>query len=222
MQAVKKIPIDSFFIEGELYIPPEPKGIILFVHGSGSSRFSPRNAFVAKVLQEGAFATFLVDLLTKEEDQTYETRFNIDLLSKRVEKIIDWLKKEKETKDLSLGLFGASTGAAAALCASATRTEVDAIVSRGGRPDLAKQVFSKVKAPTLFIIGERDLQVISLNQLVYEKLNCEKKMEIVPNATHLFEEPGCLEIVSNLAKNWFLLHLKTKNTSFVHEKKTRQ
>lgn len=213
MQTVKKVPIDSFCIEGELFIPLEPKGVVLFVHGSGSSRFSPRNAFVAKVLQEGSFATFLVDLLTKEEDQTYATRFNIDLLTKRVEKIIDWLKKEKETKDLPLGLFGASTGAAAALCAAATRTEVEAIVSRGGRPDLAKDVLVKVQAPTLFIIGENDPQVISLNQMAYQKLSCAKKIEIVPHATHLFEEPGCLEMVSNLARNWFFLHLKNERMS---------
>lgn len=206
--SVKKVPVESFFLEGLLSIPQKAQGIILFVHGSGSSRFSPRNNFVAQGLNKAGFATFLVDLLSKEEDQNYETRFDIDLLTRRVEKVIDWLKQAKEVKALGLGLFGASTGAAAALRASVTREkEVLSIVSRGGRPDLAKDSLPSVKAATLFIVGGEDGGVIRLNQDAYRALHCIKKLEIIPHATHLFEEPGCLEQVTELAKQWFFFHL---------------
>ena len=199
----------SFFLEGLLSIPLKAKGIILFVHGSGSSRFSPRNNFVAEILNKAHLATFLVDLLSKEEDLNYETRFDIDLLTKRVEKMIDWIKQQEGIKDLPLGLFGASTGAAAALKAAVTKEkEVLAIVSRGGRPDLAKDSLFLVKAPTLLIVGEEDGEVIKLNEQAYRALPEVKKIEIVPHATHLFEEPGCLEKVANLAELWFCSHLR--------------
>lgn len=208
MQVVKKIPIGSFVLEGLLSIPEDPKGIILFVHGSGSSRFSPRNNFVAEVLNKASFATFLVDLLSEKEDLNYETRFDIDLLTKRVEKMISWIKEDKEIKDLPLGLFGASTGAAAALRAAVSKEkDVLAIVSRGGRPDLAQNFLPNVKAPTLLIVGGEDLEVLKLNELAYQALRGKKKLEIVPYATHLFEEPGCLTLVADLAKSWFLSYI---------------
>ncbi|MES2200359.1 MAG: alpha/beta hydrolase, partial [Chlamydiota bacterium] len=206
--SVRRIPIGSFFLEGILSIPLEAQGIILFVHGSGSSRLSPRNNFVARVLNEAHFATFLVDLLSKEEDLNYETRFDIDLLTKRVEKMIDWIKQEEGIKELPLGLFGASTGAAAAIQSVITKEkEVLAIVSRGGRPDLAKESLPLVKVPTLLIVGGEDGEVIKLNEYAYLALQGVKKLEIIPHATHLFEEPGCLEQVAELAKNWFFSHL---------------
>lgn len=195
-------------LEGLLNIPKEAKGIILFAHGSGSGRFSPRNNFVAKVLQQGNLGTLLIDLLTKQEDEIYENRFNISLLAERLIAIVHWLKKQPETKNQSIGLFGASTGAAAALEVAASMGDgIKAIVSRGGRPDLAKKVLKKVVSPTLFIVGGNDFGVIELNQEAFDLLKCMKKFEIVPRATHLFEEPGTLEEVSRLAKNWFETHL---------------
>lgn len=195
-------------LEGMLKIPPLAKGIVLFAHGSGSSRFSPRNNFVADVLNEAGLATLLIDLLTKQEDENYQTRFDINLLTQRLGLVVQWLKKQPETKHLSIGLFGSSTGAAAALqVASAMDKEIKAVVSRGGRPDLAMAILDNVTAPTLFIVGGNDFGVIELNQEAYERLACLKKFEIIPNATHLFEEPGCLEEVASLAKKWFNKHL---------------
>jgi putative phosphoribosyl transferase len=204
-------------LEGNLIIPKSSRGIVLFAHGSGSGRHSPRNKYVAKVLQDAGIATLLIDLLTEEEEeidlQTRHLRFDIDLLAQRLIEATDWLKQEQniQTKDLSVGFFGASTGAAAALVAAAQRQKiVKAIVSRGGRPDLAgSENLSRVQAPTLLIIGGNDEPVIEMNKDAFKQLtNLEdnekkKKIVIVPGATHLFEEPGKLEEVADLAKDWF-------------------
>ncbi|PIS00698.1 MAG: hypothetical protein COT84_06240 [Chlamydiae bacterium CG10_big_fil_rev_8_21_14_0_10_35_9] len=209
MQSEVQIPIDSFSLEGLLTIPEKSTSLVLFVHGSGSSRFSPRNNFVANVLNEGNIATLLIDLLSEKEDAVYETRFNIDLLTERVIAIIKWLKQHKDTSTMSLGLFGSSTGAAAALMAAARQPEdIQAVVSRGGRPDLAKTSLKEVNAPTLLIVGEKDFEVIKLNQSAFAMLSAKKELEIVPEATHLFEEPGSLEKVAKLAQNWFATYLK--------------
>lgn len=199
-------------LEGELWIPSDAKGIVLFAHGSGSSRFSPRNQFVAKSLNELQLGTLLIDLLTKEEEAedevTREWRFNIGLLAERLTHVIDWLKSEPGTKMLPIGLFGSSTGAAAALIAAAHRKEsVSAVVSRGGRPDLAGAELINVRAPTLLIVGGNDHIVVGLNESAAEKLLCQKVIEIVPRATHLFEEKGALEMVASLAGKWFQKHL---------------
>jgi dienelactone hydrolase len=204
-------------LEGNLVIPKSSRGIVLFAHGSGSGRHSPRNKYVAEVLQGAGIATLLIDLLTEEEEeidlQTRHLRFDIDLLAQRLIEATDWLKQEQniQTKDLSVGFFGASTGAAAALVAAAQRQKiVKAIVSRGGRPDLAgSENLSRVQAPTLLIIGGNDEPVIEMNKDAFKQLtNLEdnekkKKIVIVPGATHLFEEPGKLEEVADLAKDWF-------------------
>ncbi len=206
-----EVQFKTFSLQGNLNIPLEAKGIVLFVHGSGSSRKSPRNIFVASELQKASLGTLLIDLLTLEEEQsdayTGHLRFNIEFLSKRLEGITEWILHHPSTKKLNLGYFGASTGAAAALMASTKCPQVKAIVSRGGRPDLAKGYLSSVKAPTLLIVGERDEEVITLNQQAYALLKCEKKLMIVPKATHLFEEKGTLEEVALLAKDWFNQHL---------------
>jgi pimeloyl-ACP methyl ester carboxylesterase len=183
---------------------------VLFAHGSGSSRHSPRNRFVAESLREGRLATLLFDLLTADEEvvdlQKTHLRFDIALLAERLVHAIDWVSRREP--DLPIGLFGASTGAGAALLAAAQRPErVAAVVSRGGRPDLAGTALQQVQSPTLLIVGERDKQVIELNRLALEQLQGEKKMEIVPQATHLFEEPGALEEVARLAREWFAAHL---------------
>lgn len=195
-------------LEGMLKIPDASTGLVLFAHGSGSSRFSPRNNFVADILNEAGAATLLIDLLSKQEDQIYQTRFDIDLLTTRLEAVVQWLEQQQGTAHLPIGLFGASTGAAAALeVAAHLGTTIKAVVSRGGRPDLALSVLDKVTAPTLLIVGGNDFGVIELNQKAYERLGCIRKLEIVPNATHLFEEPGCLEEVAQLAKEWFTRYL---------------
>lgn len=204
MQELIKIKADENELEGMLDIPDKPKGIVLFAHGSGSGRFSPRNNFVAQVLHQGNHATLLIDLLTSQEDKIYENRFNIPLLTKRLILAIHWLKKNPSSKSLPLGIFGASTGAAAALeAAAALGDEIKAVVSRGGRPDLAANVLDKVTSPSLFIVGGDDFGVIELNQGAFTLLNCTKKFEIIPGATHLFEEPGALEQVASLANKWF-------------------
>lgn len=194
-------------LEGMLKIPQGARGIVLFAHGSGSSRFSTRNNFVANVLNEGGLATLLIDLLSKKEDEVYQTRFDINLLSARLIKVIMWLEKQPETKGLAIGLFGSSTGAAAALRAASVMKEIKAVVSRGGRPDLALPVLNKVIAPTLLLVGGEDYGVIELNQQAFERLAGLKHFEIIPNATHLFEEAGCLEDVARRAKEWFKKHL---------------
>lgn len=196
-------------MEGMLELPDHPIGIILFAHGSGSSRLSPRNNFVASQLRDARMGTLLLDLLTPQEDQNYETRFDIVLLTQRLNKASDWLRQSGSTQSLPLGLFGASTGAAAALQVAAMRgTDVAAVVSRGGRPDLAgHRALEKVRAPTLLIVGGNDDVVIDLNRAAYAALHCEKQLEIIPGATHLFEEPGKLKAVAALATAWFVRYL---------------
>lgn len=199
-------------VEGNLVLPEGAQGIVLFAHGSGSSRFSPRNRYVAQVLQEGGLGTLLIDLLTEEEERidlrTREIRFDIPLLAERLVGAIDWLRENEETRDLRIGLFGSSTGAAAALMAAPRRPDaIGAIVSRGGRPDLAGAALQEVRAPTLLIVGGRDTVVITLNEQALTQLKVEKRLEIVPGATHLFEEPGALEKVAELARDWFRQHL---------------
>jgi putative phosphoribosyl transferase len=207
-----QVSTDSVILEGNLGIPEGAEGIVLFAHGSGSSRFSPRNQFVARVLREGGLATLLIDLLTSEEEKidrrTRHLRFDIDLLAGRLVGATDWLSQHPDTRDLHIGHFGSSTGAAAALIAATERPDVvEAIVSRGGRPDLADPVLPDVKAPTLLIVGGNDIPVIELNQQALAQLRTEKKLEIVPGATHLFEEPGALEQVAQLARRWFQRYL---------------
>ncbi|MEB3338955.1 MAG: dienelactone hydrolase family protein [Leptolyngbyaceae bacterium] len=203
---------DSVVLEGNLVIPEGSQGIVLFAHGSGSGRHSPRNRSVAQVLNQAGFATLLLDLLTVDEEtidiRTRHLRFNIDLLAARLMGATDWLTHHSETEQLRIGYFGASTGSAAALVAAAARSNVvRAVVSRGGRPDLAGPVLSQVQAPTLLIVGGHDFAVIEMNQAALEQLSVEKRLEIVPGATHLFEEPGALEAVAQLASQWFNLYL---------------
>jgi putative phosphoribosyl transferase len=210
--AEQSVKIPPLGLSGDLLIPPEAKGVILFAHGSGSSRHSSRNRYVAGVLQEGGFGTLLLDLLTEAEEQvdnrTRHLRFDIELLAGRLIEATDWLDREAATRGLSVGYFGASTGAGAALVAAAERPAVvGAVVSRGGRPDLAGAALRRVQAPTLLIVGGADYQVIELNREAFAQLRCEKQLSIVPGATHLFEEPGALEEVSRLALNWFGRHL---------------
>lgn len=198
------VPIDAVTLEGILAVPSSAKGVVLFAHGSGSGRFSPRNNFVARVLQDGGIATLLIDLLTEVEAEDRELVFDIELLSDRLLAVTAWLRKEPRTRNLRIGYFGASTGAGAALEAAARSKEaVAAVVSRGGRPDLAGQYLPQVKAPTLLIVGGDDWPVIPLNQQALDQLRVEKEMVIVPGATHLFEEPGALERVAELALQWF-------------------
>lgn len=203
------IKIGNATIEGELTIPKDASGLILFAHGSGSSRFSSRNNFVAKVLQKYNLATFLVDLLTKEEDLNYEKRFDIDLLSDRLANLSKWFKENQETKNLKIGYFGASTGAAAAIKA-AEKNNVKTIVSRGGRVDLAGKELSDIKIPTLLIVGEKDDFVVDVNKEALHKIKGVKELSVIPNATHLFEEPGALEDVAKQAADWFYKYLKEK------------
>lgn len=191
-------------IEGSLTVPEGAKGIVVFAHGSGSSRYSIRNNYVAAVIRKHNLATFLLDLLTPEEDADYSKRFDIDLLAHRLSIATKWLQKQQDTKNLKIGYFGASTGAAAAIQSAAGNiSTIKAIVSRGGRPDLAMPYLEKISAPTLFIVGGNDEIVIELNSEAYNNLKCDKKFEIVKGATHLFEEPGTLEQVAILAEQWF-------------------
>lgn len=200
-------------LEGFLNIPEHPHGVVLFVHGSGSSRYSPRNQFVARVLHEAGMVTMLVDLLTAREEEYDQyighLRFNIALLGERVTQVTDWLIQHPATRDLKIGYFGASTGASAALVAAAQYYPqvIKAIVSRGGRPDLAEPYLDRVESPTLLIVGEKDTQVITLNRMAYSLLHCPKRIEIVAGATHLFEEPGTLELAAKLASQWFVKYL---------------
>jgi putative phosphoribosyl transferase len=207
-----RITVGRVTLTGDLIAPSEANGIVLFAHGSGSSRHSPRNQFVARVIRNAGVATLLFDLLTLREEEeerwTRHLRFNIELLAERLVGASAWIKSNEETKELRIGYFGSSTGAAAALIAAAELGEqVGAVVSRGGRPDLAGTFLSRVASPTLLIVGEFDYQVIGLHQEPFDKLQCEKQMVIVPGATHLFEEPGTLEQVASLAADWFRRHL---------------
>jgi dienelactone hydrolase len=205
-------------LAGFLTNPEDARGLVLFAHGSGSSRFSSRNRFVAEVLNEAGLATLLFDLLTADEhqidEQTRHLRFDIGLLTARLRGAVDWIHDRTETADLPIGLFGASTGAAAALCVAAERPDlVEAVVSRGGRPDLAADLLPQVMAPTLLIVGGSDLTVLELNRRAAQMLRAVSRVEIVPGATHLFEEPGALEHASALARDWFLTHLQPDRSS---------
>jgi putative phosphoribosyl transferase len=208
-----RIAVPSGQIDGSLTLPESPQGVVLFAHGSGSSRYSPRNRSVARSLNDVGLATLLIDLLTPSEERTDIVtaghRFNVDLLAERLSHATDWLASVSATRDLPVGYFGASTGAAAALVAAANRPDIPAIVSRGGRPDLAGDALARVSAATLLVVGGLDSQVIELNQFAYDQLGSarDKRLEIVPGATHLFEEPGTLAEVARLARQWFLEHL---------------
>ncbi len=208
-----RIPVDSINLEGNLNIPEGARGIVIFVHGSGSSRHSPRNQYVADELRRAGLGTLLFDLLTIEEERidmmTRHLRFDIELLSKRLIDVTGWVLNRPETRGLNIGYFGASTGAAAALIAAKEyATAVKAVVSRGGRPDLAESALIHVKAPTLLIVGGKDTQVIDLNKWALERIVAlDKELKIVPGATHLFEEPGALEEVARLAGKWFTRYL---------------
>jgi len=205
------IPDGPAIIEGMLEVPETAQGIVIFAQGSGSSRLSPRNNYVAKVLRQAGIGTLLMDLLTVQEDETYETRFDIALLTRRLGVATTWLQHDPRVKDLPLGYFGASTGAAAALQAAAKMgVAVSAVVSRGGRPDMAgAESLRQVTAPTLLLVGGRDGIVIELNQAAYDVMTCKKEISIIPGATHLFEEPGTLEEVARQASAWFAQHFKT-------------
>lgn len=200
--------LDSLSLPGILKVSDKVRSVVVFAHGSGSSMFSQRNSFVAQVLQDAGLGTFLFDLLTSQEDVIYENRFNINLLAHRLILATKWLIKTPEGAGRKIGYFGASTGAAAALQASVEKDlSISAIVSRGGRPDLAELYLSKVTAPTLLIVGEYDDYVLELNRLAYAQIRGEKKLAVVPKATHLFEEPGALEEVAGLARDWFVSYL---------------
>ena len=206
------IAVNGVKLEGSLIIPSKACGVVLFAHGSGSSRHSPRNNFVAQSLQSAGIGTLLMDLLTRQEDTVYETRFDIDLLTWRLERATQWLMEQPHSKSLDIGYFGASTGAAAALNAAATLgTSIGAVVSRGGRPDLAMSALPRVQSPTLLIVGGLDDVVIELNRKAYEQLKAKKHLAVVPGATHLFEEPGALQEVARLAARWFTQNLRTNN-----------
>ena len=210
------IPVGRAEIQGDLHIPAKSTSIVVFAHGSGSSRHSPRNKYVADVLNDAGIATLLIDLLTTDEElidfQTARLRFDIDLLADRLTTVTHWLRGQSATDKLHLGYFGASTGAAAALVAAGREPQfVEAIVSRGGRPDLAGSWLKKVQAPTLLIVGGNDKVVIELNYQAAAELRAEHRLEIIPNAAHLFEEPGALEQVAALARDWFDEHLILSN-----------
>jgi dienelactone hydrolase len=205
--------MDAAVHEGALVVPLGAKGLVLFAHGSGSGRLSPRNIYVAGVLRESGVATLLFDLLTEKEDRIYETRFDIDLLTQRLQLATEWVGQQAATRHLAIGYFGASTGAAAALkAAAALGPMIRAVVSRGGRPDLALDDLPRVLAPTLLIVGGNDDVVIELNRQAYSELRAEKELKIIPGATHLFEEPGTLEQVASAAAHWFQRHLAGKRT----------
>lgn len=204
-----EIPLAEVILKGELSIPENAIGLVVFSHGSGSSRRSPRNKLVAELIQQHGMGTLLFDLLTEEEDRKYENRFNIDLLTRRLIETTAWLLHLKETKNLPISYFGASTGAASALKAAAHfGKKIKAVVSRGGRPDLALAELPKVEAPTLLIVGGMDPTIIQLNKMAFNQLKSIKEMNIIPGATHLFEEPGKLSEVAHLAISWYESHFE--------------
>jgi putative phosphoribosyl transferase len=215
LQIVKEVRIDlrKISLGGTLTVPAEAQGIVIFAHGSGSSRHSPRNRYVADVLNKGALATLLFDLLTGDEEavdiRTARLRFDIPFLAQRLLEVLDWLKQQKEAARLRFGLFGSSTGGGAALVAAAQAPDqISAVVSRGGRPDLAAEYLPEVKAPTLLIVGGDDVPVIAMNRAAMEQMRAPVELKIVPGATHLFEEPGKLEEVARLARDFFQQHLQ--------------
>ena len=204
------VTIGPMQLEGILSVPEPVMGLVIFAHGSGSSRLSPRNTYVAEQLQERAMATLLFDLLTDEEASDRRNVFHVPLLASRLEEAISWACCDPEIAGLPIGLFGASTGSAAALVAAAAKPEIAAVVSRGGRPDLAADVLTQIRAPTLLIVGGADTGVLELNQDAFAKLNCVKSLNVVPGATHLFEEPGALDEVVRAAGDWFTFHLRAR------------
>jgi len=210
---VIKLPEAS--LHGDLALPTDARGLVIFAHGSGSSRHSPRNRFVAERINEEGVGTFLMDLLTEDEERidevTRELRFDIALLARRVSQVVTWAGQQKSLKELNIGLFGSSTGAAAALVAAADSAEVKVVVSRGGRPDLAGDALTRVKCPTLLIVGGHDDVVIELNEAAKAQMSCPSELVVVPGATHLFEEPGTLERVADLAAEWFARYLAPTN-----------
>ena len=220
MSKAVTINVADAVLQGDLSVPREATGIVAFAHGSGSGRHSPRNRFVAEKLNEAGLATLLMDLLTEEEEQiddaTGELRFDINLLARRTAQVVTWIAAQPKLRDLPCGLFGASTGAAAALVAAASLPDgaVQAVVSRGGRPDLAAQSLPRVRCPVLLIVGGDDHAVIGLNEEAGARLRCRCELKIVPGATHLFEEPGTLEQVADLAAGWFTRHLRVAEESF--------
>jgi putative phosphoribosyl transferase len=205
------IRLGNISLKGELIIPQEADPIIIFSHGSGSSRLSPRNKMVAKYLQKKNLGTLLFDLLTEKEDQSYHNRFDIELLTQRLINTTQWLENFEPAQHLGIGYFGASTGAASALKAAAYLPDIQAVVSRGGRPDLASSALKKVKSPTLLIVGSLDYDVLNFNKDAYELLTCDKKFEVIKEATHLFEEPGTMEQVCEKAGDWFEKYLQPLN-----------
>ena len=206
-----KIMADAVELDGILRIPKNSPAMVVFAHGSGSSRLSPRNRFVARVLQKAGMGTLLFDLLTAQEDEVYENRFDIPLLTRRLKAATQWIKGQSETAKLKLGYFGASTGTAVALVAAADfGRQIKAIVSRGGRPDLAGNALEKVIAPVLLIVGGEDRIVIELNKAAFDMIKAEKQLKIIPGATHLFEEPGKLDEAARLAAEWFKKYLMTR------------
>jgi pimeloyl-ACP methyl ester carboxylesterase len=212
LEHLVQVAADSVTLDGDLRWPEDPRAVVLFAHGSGSSRHSSRNRYVARLLNKAKLATLLIDLLTVDEEaidvHTAHLRFDIELLARRLVGATDWLTQRADMRHLPIGYFGASTGAAAALVAATRRPDViGAIVSRGGRPDLAGPVLSRVRAPTLLIVGGKDVQVVQLNRAALAQLLCEKQIGIVPGATHFFEEPGALDEVARLAREWFERHL---------------
>ncbi len=208
-----KITLDKVTLGGELIIPEKAKSVVIFSHGSGSSRFSSRNKMVAERLQKENTGTLLFDLLTEEEDRDYFMRFDIELLTQRLVSATEWLERFEPETEWQIGYFGASTGAASALKAAAYLPHIKAVISRGGRPDMAMDSLQKVQAPTLLIVGSLDYDVLKLNQQAYAQLECEKKLEIVEGASHLFEEKGTMEQVTNLAVQWFKKYLKAVTVS---------
>lgn len=209
------IPLVSTRLKGELVLPEKAIGIVVFSHGSGSSRLSPRNKMVGELIQQHGIGTLLFDLLTEEEDRIYENRFNIDLLVSRLIDATEWLMQHKMTKNLPVGYFGASTGAASALRAAAYfGNSIKAVVSRGGRPDLALNALPTVTAPTLLIVGQLDVPVIQMNKQAFDQLNCIKEMKIIPGATHLFEEPDKLVEVAEMAIEWYEKYLVQKEIKY--------
>lgn len=208
-EKIVHIPAGSVLLEGSLVLPEHARDLVVFAHGSGSSRFSPRNNFVARVLRQAGIGTLLMDLLTEAEDAVYETRFDIDLLTRRLLQATRWLREQPNTHHLLIGYFGASTGAAAALkAAAALGPSIGAVVSRGGRPDMAQEVLGQVQSPTLLIVGGNDDVVLQLNRHAYAHLKGTKQLVVIPGATHLFEEPGALEEVARLATQWFERYLR--------------
>jgi pimeloyl-ACP methyl ester carboxylesterase len=204
------VTIGPMQLEGILTIPEPVIGLVIFAHGSGSSRLSPRNTYVAEQLQNRAMATLLFDLLTEDEASDRRNVFHVPLLASRLGEAVGWAWCDPETAGLPIGLFGASTGSAAALVAAAANPEIAAVVSRGGRPDLAGDALSQIRAPTLLIVGGADTGVLELNQDAFARLNCVKQLHVVPEATHLFEEPGALDEVVQAAGDWFALHLQAQ------------